>query len=182
MIAMRLLIDMDGVIADFLGHWCHVFNTRYQRNIQPTLIRTWRMDESVPDSTREACEDLIWEPGFFLHPRPIPGAIEAIERLHQAGHEIVFVTSCLAGHTDKLTWLKRHFNFPIRVVFTSEKYLVKGDVLIDDYPVNLTQWQAEWPDGLALCFAAPYNEQWQGVRAHDWTGVEILLNTLEAQV
>jgi hypothetical protein len=28
MIAMRLLIDMDGVVADFLGHWCKVFNER----------------------------------------------------------------------------------------------------------------------------------------------------------
>lgn len=27
---------------------------------------------------------------------------------------------------------------PVGVVFTSEKFLVKGDVLIDDYPVNLS--------------------------------------------
>ena len=175
MIAMRLLIDMDGVVADFLSHWCEVFNERYNQKLKPSDIKTWRMHESIPGATQEACEDLIWEPGFFFNLKPIPGAIKAIEQLHEQGHEIVFVTSCLAGHADKHAWLKRYFSFPVRVTFTAEKYLVKGDVLIDDYMVNLQQWQAEWPDGMPICFAAHYNEQWQGLRAYDWDSVSMLI-------
>jgi len=178
---MRILVDMDGVIADFLEHWCYVFNRRYNRDVQPFEIMTWSMHESIPGATREQCEDLIWEPGFFLHLKPIYGAIDTLEKLHREGHEVVFLTACLAGHADKLVWLKHRFSFPIKVIFTSEKYMVKGDVFLDDNQENLKAWANEWPEGKAVCFSTPYNKGWDGYRVYDWKGFNCLLPTLENQ-
>lgn len=176
---MRILVDMDGVTADFLGHWCHVFNTRYNRNVQPFDIETWRMHESIPGTTREQCEDLIWEPGFFLHLKPIPKAIETLTQFHQQGHEIVFLTACLAGHEDKLAWLNRYFTFPFKSIFTTEKYMVQGNVFLDDNHENLKAWAEAWPDGVAVCFHAAYNREWQGYRVYDWKAFRFLIESLE---
>jgi 5'-nucleotidase len=175
---MRLLIDMDGVVANFLEHFCYLFNRRYLRNVQPDSITTFDLSKSIEGATREECNTIFKSPGFFDNLLPVDGAIEALNSLEDKGHEIVFVTSCYTGHEDKLNWLNRHLDFVPTVVFCNNKYLVKGDILLDDSIDNLEQWANEWVHNHAVCFDAPYNQAWNGKTVKNWNEFQELVDRL----
>ncbi|UFJ42456.1 HAD hydrolase family protein [Brevibacillus humidisoli] len=90
---------------------------------------------------------------------PVPGAVEAVKRLKQAGHEIVIhtarnmktqrgkVTDVIASVGQvTLDWLDRH-GVPYDEVVFGKPY---GDVYIDDLAIRFCDWQetmaqlAEW--------------------------------------
>lgn len=52
---------------------------------------------------------------------------------------------------ERTEWLKEHFDIDLRhVIHTSSKYLVHGDVFLDDKPDHVEGWRREHPNGLAM--------------------------------
>lgn len=119
-----LLIDMDGVVVDL------------QRNIIEWFERYPHLH-----SKYEHCPDHI--PGIFRNPKPYPGAIDAINKLHASGkYDMYIATSTPWGNpesaTDKRYWIETHFGnmFHKRLIITHRKDMIKGDILIDDRDKN----------------------------------------------
>jgi uncharacterized protein YjbI with pentapeptide repeats len=56
-----------------------------------------------------------------------------------------------------LSWAGRRHVPGVDVVVTDQKWIVFGDVFIDDWPPNLAEWQARWPLGLAVVPPHPWN-------------------------
>lgn len=152
----RLLLDVDGVLAD-CSTPVHQFAQKLLRRPLPRP-ETWQHfafdaamsmtpEESRDFQTEILRSDVAWNVQFF------PGAENLVWDLMEK-FEVVFVT---AGWKQMPAWvvareqLLEQFRCP--VIFTHDKHLVHGDLLVDDKPSNLMLTHAE-----AILFDAPYNQ------------------------
>lgn len=92
---------------------------------------------------------------------PDPAAKSVIDRLHAAGHAIIFVTRLKGDHhKSKCYFLKRHFPYLKGIVNTHEKGVLSGalDVMIDDRLDNLEQFDPTLTPTLILS-PSPYDQK-----------------------
>lgn len=142
-----LYIDMDGTLVDFVSAFDRV---------ELEILREY---DGRPDDI----------PGIFALMDPMPGAIEAIERLRQKYDLYILSSSPWENPTalgDKLAWVKKYFGgdgqeniFFRKVIFSSVKHLSRGDILIDDRTAN----GAGDFSGRHVHFGSPEFPDWQSV-------------------
>lgn len=123
-----LYFDMDGVLVNFNSG---------VRKVPGKLLREYegRLDEV---------------PGIFGLMDPMPGAIDAVNRL--AGVYDVYILSTApwknpSAWADKVRFVQRHFPevFHKRLILSHHKDLCKGDYLIDDRPKHgADSFEGEW--------------------------------------
>lgn len=107
-------------------------------------------------------------PGIFSRMQPMPGAIEAVKRLSEVYDTYILSSSPWenpGGLTDKLLWVQKYFGededslFYKKVIFSQQKHLNHGDILIDDRTKN---GAGEFPGRLVL-FGSDTFPDWQAV-------------------
>jgi 5'(3')-deoxyribonucleotidase len=170
---MILLIDLDSTVADLLTPWLAAYNKEYDDNLTVDKITTFNMHEFV----KPECNNRIYHyltPDLFSSLEPLPGVLDAIEKLESNDHEIIFVTAAPFGTVDaKISWVRRWFPSVNKknVITAHKKYLIKGDVLIDDSPENLINYKNHWPESITATIAYPYNREaiaHTDIYAEDW--------------
>ncbi len=167
-----LLLDVDGVLADFKAHLLHAVES----NVSPEHIERYEIFDYLTPSQRMFAMDLCEQPGWWRGLNAIPGAVEAVRQLRELAteieFEIVFVTqpwkACPGWIEAREAWLMRHFNaegighdiFPIRGV---RKHLIRGKAFVEDSPEALDAWKAASAAvGLSFVFDQPYNRMHLG--------------------
>ncbi|KAJ0016382.1 hypothetical protein NQD34_014672 [Periophthalmus magnuspinnatus] len=143
---LRVLVDMDGVLADFEGGFLKKYRARYPD--EPYISLEERRGFWVSSQYGQLRSDLsdkaisIWESkDFFLELEPLPGGVEAVKEMAKMDNTDVFIcTSPIKSYNhcpyEKYAWVERHFghDFLDQVILTRDKTLVCGDILIDDKP------------------------------------------------
>ena len=160
----RILLDMDGVIADFFTaalDRCNLTHFGPPVTVESyRAIGTYDMEKAFGISRADFwCR--VDSPGFWLGIKPYPyaaGLVDFLESLDLPW----FISSSpsLAPHCipEKLEWLKRHFGLGVTdCMFGSAKYLMSrpGALLIDDLPRNCELFTEEGGD--ALCVPSNWN-------------------------
>ena len=114
-----LLVDMDGVIADF-----------------DKGAELWARNMGI--SAQEFKDQKMYrQPGFYFELEPMDGALEAIQKL-EVKFEIRFVSAPSWGNpnsfTEKRLWIEKHFGkwAEKRMDLTFRKDLFLGHYLVDD--------------------------------------------------
>ncbi|XP_061232903.1 5'(3')-deoxyribonucleotidase, cytosolic type [Neopsephotus bourkii] len=142
--ALRVLVDMDGVVADFEGAVLRGFSARFPT--EPRVELEARSGFSVREQYRGLRRDLaakvasVYEsPGFFLGLDPVPGALEALqEMIRMQDTEVFICTSPLRNYEhcvlEKYKWVEKHLGpeFVERIILTRDKTIVSADLLFDD--------------------------------------------------
>ncbi|XP_039703517.1 5'(3')-deoxyribonucleotidase, mitochondrial isoform X1 [Pteropus medius] len=152
--ALRVLVDMDGVLADFEGGFLRKFRARFPD--QPFIAledrRGFWLSEQYgrlhPGLSEKAVS--IWESeNFFFDLEPLPGAVEAVKQMANLENTDVFIcTSPINMYKycpyEKYAWVEKHFgpDFLEQVVLTRDKTVVSADLLIDDRPDITGKWPA----------------------------------------
>jgi 5'-nucleotidase len=160
---MRVLVDMDGVIAD----WGQAFNDSIAlfgddaagipRHEQQT---TFDLHAGRTERERAIIGAVMVEPGFYSRLKPIPGAKQALNAMDKAGHDVRICTSPWVANptcaSDKLNWVAAHYgaHWASRVIITTDKTLVYGDYLVDDKPEVKGSLDPSWEH---VIFTQPYN-------------------------
>jgi 5'-nucleotidase len=155
----RILLDVDGVLADFATM---AVNYARSRGVDATHanLSQWDLFKAM------GCEHLQDDFDAFVNAcsagaslTPYAGSRAFYTALCQLG-EVVIVTSpykkAATWCYDRRLWLRKWFNTEFgepEIVFTSAKYLVRGDVLIDDGPHNVN----EFP-GPVVIIDRPWNQ------------------------
>uniref|UniRef100_A0A1A8JJJ6 5', 3'-nucleotidase, cytosolic n=1 Tax=Nothobranchius kuhntae TaxID=321403 RepID=A0A1A8JJJ6_NOTKU len=152
---LRVLVDMDGVLADFEGGFLKKYRARYPDEPFVSL-----------DDRRGLCEKAIsiWESkGFFMDLEPLPGGVEAVKEMAKMDDTDVFICTSPIKHYqhcpyEKYAWVEKHLghDFLEQVILTRDKTLIAGDILIDDKPD--IQGVVQKPDWEHILFTACHNK------------------------
>jgi len=161
---MLILLDQDGVLADFEHAFLDAWRQRYP-HIPPVEYedrKSFHILEDYPPELRDRAEAIYTEPGFIRNLPPVPGAIEAARELLELGMEVRICSSPLRQYennvAEKYHWVERHLGraWTERIILTRDKTLVHGDLLIDDRPAITGAVRPNWRH---VIYDTPYNRQ-----------------------
>lgn len=163
----HILVDMDGVIADWGKHWDHVVNTYWpeSRVMRQHEQTTFDLKAGLDEYDRDVVDMVMKHPNFYRDLEPIEGAAQALAGMVEDGHIVTICTSpWLPNETcvkDKLDWLETHIGtgWASKAVITSDKTMVRADFLIDDKPEIHGAYIPEWEH---ILFDQPYNREVAG--------------------
>lgn len=160
---------MDGCLVD----WDRGFNTAWANRSSINRKASYAMESCVPSELKEEARAVFHKQGFFAGLPPMEGGLRALAEMRDAGLNVLLCTSpvltsryCAA---EKFEWVECHLgaDWLPRVVLTTDKTIVKGDVLIDDKP-RITGFEAE-PEWQQIIFNAPYNTDTKhSIRLSHW--------------
>lgn len=170
----RLLIDCDGVLADFMGAVLPLIERLLGRPFDPTTeLTTWDLFEApaiLPIAHElRACIDA---PGFCLDFALLPGGAEGLARVRELTDDVVCVTSPWSTSRtwahDRTEWLISKLDFTRdKIDHSRGKYRIDGDVFVDDHANNVVTW-LNWDrrhHHAAVLWAQDYN-------ANDWDALQ----------
>ncbi|XP_075421975.1 5'(3')-deoxyribonucleotidase, mitochondrial isoform X2 [Ascaphus truei] len=165
---LRVLVDMDGVLADFEGGFLKKYRARYPDEPYIALEdrRGFWVSEQYEHLRPGLCEKAIsiWEAkNFFLDLDPISGAVEAVKEMANLENTDVFIcTSPIKRYRhcpyEKYSWVEKHLGheFLDLIVLTRDKTVVSADLLIDDRPdITGAELNPSWEHVL---FSACHNQ------------------------
>lgn len=183
-----VLVDMDGVIADFEEPNNLVIRSHFP-GVQIVLNRAefyYKDTYKGNDSIIQKIYSENRKPGFFLTFPVIEGAIAGLMRIRDAGYNPRICTSPLEDHPtvikEKTQWLEEHLVPSLgakildEAIFDRDKSTYKAIALIDDRPTVRNAENAAWQH---IMFTRSYNDQIHtGLRLCGWKdkNLEQLLN------
>jgi 5'(3')-deoxyribonucleotidase len=151
----RILLDVDGVIADLVGDLCSELRAVGYRR-QPEDVTTYEFQHALPRDELAVVRGAMVRPGFVASMSWYPGAREFVRELQRLG-EVVAVTKPFATSPtwayERAVWLGRNIE---KVVQTAHKELVGGDFLIEDCVANAHTWRHAHPGGHAILLQRPW--------------------------
>ena len=147
----RILVDMDGVIADVYPRFFELYEQETGNKKTMGEIIGLKEGEAFPELYR-----WVETPGFFRNIPVIPDSQRVLKLLNET-YEIIVVsmaTEFPASLTDKQLWLNDHFPFISwrQVIFCGNKSLIPADLMIDDHFKNLDNFKGE-----TIMFIQPHN-------------------------
>lgn len=164
-VGQRLLIDLDGVLADFdLGFvraWQALGGERPL--VAPAARRHFHLCDDYPAAWRDAVTATIMQPGFYRQLPPMPGAQAVLAQLARQGYALTVCTSPGPSLAERQGWLDEHFGpaLATSMLALADKTLADGDWLIDDNPHPCGAQPPRWRHVL---FDQPYNRHLPGPR------------------
>jgi 5'(3')-deoxyribonucleotidase len=181
---MRILCDVDGVFADFLGHTIFYLGDKAPGEEEFT---SWNLLDHLSKEEAEFCNALWRLPSWCKDIPLLPGAQVAHKELAALG-KVLWVTAPVRNsrywHLERISWLEAHFGVDEDdVVFTHDKSHVWGDVIIDDRLENVEGWAKAHPAGLPILWDRPYNRSRtpEGIhRVKTWEEVLCLVTQFKA--
>ncbi|XP_064652993.1 5'(3')-deoxyribonucleotidase, cytosolic type-like [Lineus longissimus] len=136
-----VLVDMDGVLAEFEGYFLEQYKQKWPGEPFVSLEerRTFYLYDQYPDC-RDKVQDVLNEPGFFRKLPPIEGAVDAVKEMSTMNGVQVFIctTPMIKNYqysvVEKYEWIEEHMGryWLDRMILTCDKTVIKGDILIDD--------------------------------------------------
>ena len=168
----RLIVDMDGVLADIYEQLIKLefeeSGTKIDR--KETLGKT--EPEAFPN-----CLKHVNQKGFFRNAPVMPLAIDVLKKLNE-NYEVFIVSSATEfpnSLKEKYYWLEQYFPFISwkQLVLCGTKTVIKGDIMIDDHFKNL-----DFFEGKTILFSQPHNygkNDNSHIRINGWDEIATML-------
>ncbi|MDJ0952162.1 MAG: hypothetical protein QNJ81_00655 [Acidimicrobiia bacterium] len=171
---MRLGIDLDGVVTNFIKGWMLRYNLEFGTNLTEDRVDRW---DAAGELTHFDDLSDFWQwagasghgPTVFRNLDPYPGALEALHDLAEC-HDIVILTMKPDwAAADTYAWLAEH-RVPTREVhLLRDKWEVACDIYLDDSPFALHDLVNKRPQSIVCRFVRPWNEPIEGTTdIHSW--------------
>ncbi|UJH66141.1 5' nucleotidase, NT5C type [Allomuricauda sp. SCSIO 65647] len=165
---MTLFIDMDEVLADTYLRHIELYNEDFDKDLTAEQCQGREVWQVVPEAHQKSVRDHARAIGFFRDLKPIKDSQEVLRELYKK-HEVYIASAAMQfPHSlkEKSDWLDEYFPFIHwrRRILCGDKFVLRGDLLIDDRAYNLEHF-----DGRALLFTSPHNIHQNGYeRVDNW--------------
>lgn len=180
---MTILVDMDDTIENLGLAWVDYLNRKYDKNVNWYDIRKWDMQIPYPDLTEEQIYGALNDEELWDNVTAKEDASHYLKKLMDEGNKVYIVTAswyttilpkmerCLFKLFPFLTWSQ--------VIVVLDKHMIKGDILIDDNPLNLVGG-----DYFGVLFTAPHNIEYDDsstdiVRVDNWKSAYLIIKSYE---
>ncbi len=173
---MRILIDMDDVLADAVSRFLEWYERDFGVHYTKEDINGTKLQLIVPEPHRKAVKEYPHHKDFFKDLPVIENSIEVVKELNNT-FEIYIASAAMEfpySLPHKNNWLDEHFPFIHwkQRIFCGDKSILKGDVLIDDHDFNLSVF-----DGRPIIFTSPHNvNETKYERINNWLEAEKLFD------
>lgn len=175
----RVLLDVDGVLADFLSAAKQVVMDVTGRPLSELALQDWNIFRLYDKETENKFYEVFKREGWCMSLAPYFRAQEGVELLRKADLDVYFLTSPMHGRHwayERAAWLMKHFGAKNdHIIQTNAKYVCKGRVLVDDKPAHVENWQGAHPGGIGILWDRQYNQgsHWKP-RTNGWNVVREL--------
>lgn len=185
--SLRILIDLDDVLVDFVGSACKAHGTTYEEVAKFWELGRW--DIQVPlgkalGRTARLPDEEFWiplnVPNFWASLPEFHWTASLLETVFRRTDDWFIVSApsrCDSSRHGKLEWFNRYFGFASdRFIPTRYKeiFAKKGVVLIDDSTTNIDKFNAEGGKGIL------FPKLWNGNHVHAADPLTYVRNYLEA--
>ena len=146
----QILVDMDGVLADVYAQFISMeYANEETKPVQEDFNGKGEAD--LPSFRKH-----VKTTGFFRNAPLIANSVEGLKYLNDK-YQVLIVSSATEfpdSLIEKQQWLNEHFPFISwkQMIFCGQKDSIKGDIMIDDHPKNLSTF-----DGKRIIFTQPHN-------------------------
>lgn len=177
----RILIDMDDTITNFLEEVINEYNKTYGTSHSIDEVTEW----VIPSSFEYGLFSVLELTNILTMITPKLDSIEYINKWIDEGYDVFIVSDCCnryQSYRDKLKWLKTYIpKFDLsHFIPCKEKYVISGDVLIDDNLGNLEKWSLHNPYGMDLLMTAQHNKGIQDERRiYSFEEADDLIKTMQ---
>lgn len=164
-----VLLDCDGPLADFTQAYLDALRIETGASHSAAEVDRWaiaecdffrRLSERHSNLKRRVDAHVI-KPGFCAGLAVQPGAKAAVELLTELADVYVVTSPWDSSPTwmhERLHWVHKHFGLPrSRVIQGAAKFLIRGDVFVDDKPSHVREWQEAWPHSTGVLFDMHHN-------------------------
>jgi len=153
---MIIFVDMDEVIADAYRAHIDLYNEEFNAQLKMEDCHGKEAWQCVPEEHQQSIKGHTWRAGFFEGLNVIPDSQEVLFELNRK-HEVYIASAAMEfpqSLREKSDWLDRYFPFIPwqKRILCGDKFILKGDVLIDDRSKNLKNF-----NGRAIMFTSPHN-------------------------
>ncbi|RDY57752.1 5' nucleotidase, NT5C type [Flagellimonas nanhaiensis] len=165
---MTIFVDMDEVIADAYNAHIEIYNSEYEAKLSAEECHGKEVWQCVPKEHKESIMGHAHRVGFFQSLKVISQSQQILSELCKA-HEVYIASAAMEfpnSLKEKSDWLDEFFPFiPWQNrILCGNKFILKGDVLIDDRSRNLTSFE-----GRSIMFTSPHNVNTTDFeRANSW--------------
>ncbi|MES2847437.1 MAG: 5'(3')-deoxyribonucleotidase [Bacteroidota bacterium] len=168
----RLIIDMDGVLADVYKQFIALEEKESGIKVPVETLKGKEEYQAFKNGRKH-----VNSKGFFRHAPLMNGCVEVMKKLNE-NFDVFIVSAAMefpGSLPEKHDWLKEHFPFITwqQIVFCGSKTVIKGDIMIDDHYKNLDNFT-----GQTILFTQPHNDGHDDrghKRVHTWKDIS---NTL----
>jgi len=173
---MKIGIDLDNVLNNLTREWINTYNLNEGSNIALEDVTDYNMtsNEGITTNIFKYFNDELMERLV-----PLPDSIKVTEQLGQ-DHELFIITATYPENMKiKMEWLAEHFpHIPKRnIIVTSRKEMINIDVLIDDAPENVYNFN-QWDRVIVFDYAWNRQVDENTPRVKDWSEVMDKINEL----
>lgn len=183
-----VLCDVDGVLADFVGH---VERTYDELGLGLEPDRSLRLERRMCPEGLGQYHNIVCTSEFHDSLPLLPGASELMAQLFRTNYLIL--TAPMMGHVrvqsdwvaQRLRWLIRHGVPANNIVFARPwaKEKISGDILIEDCYDTSSSWGwNRWKRGDHYVGGWLIDQPWNRYENFETIGVQRLGNTMEAAV
>lgn len=173
------LCDVDGIAANFVEMAVEVMNKVSGQSIHMDQVDCWDVTQLLLEQEhREESKKQFLSHGFCASFNEYVGTKEAIHKLNNST-DLYFVTSPMM---DNKSWMQERAEWLIsrygvrhnQVNFVTDKFIVRGDFLLDDSGKNCSLWADRNPFGIPMIWDRPHNRNEHDkrvTRVHSWDEV-----------
>lgn len=175
-----VLLDCDGVIADFVTSYLALLNRFGGTNYTNDDVSDWDIVECLrtPKHVEDAANSLI-SYDFCRGLSALSGAADGVKELMKVS-DLYIITSpwggCKGWTNAREEWLYQYCGIKSgRILHGSAKHLLDGDIFVDDKASTVHKWAATHPGRTAVIWDQPWNRNAEvpdAVRTRSW---ELLL-------
>ena len=162
---MNAPVAADGLVAlvdlgDTLADCTPVLRAALARLRQPGEHEDDETLVPLPPYLESRRRAVMSTPGFWRELPPRASGFELLSLLRDAGFRVHVLTKgpydAPQVWADKVAWCRARLP-DVPVIVTDDKARVHGHVLVDDWLPYVERWQRQWPAGLAIVPAQPWN-------------------------
>ena len=175
---------MDGVLRNMNARMIELYNQKFKTNLTIEDITDYDVSKSFPlfemrgNMTAKDYFFKVRSLDCFLLSKPYEGVKEAMQKLKDNGHKIVIVTwqFSIKNKSYTLEWLEENHIPYDDICFTKDKWMIQGDVLIDDNPEFILD---EREKSYKYLIQQPYNQEcnFEGSKVRSFkAAVELICN------